>query len=115
MLFDLQVSDTDTMFDPTAPGIVTIRTAGWYVFQTSLTFAANVAGQRDAALLKNGTAYAIERRMAVTDAGWTTDVACSALIDGAIGTVVQLVAGQLSGGVLSITNAQLRAVRVAGL
>lgn len=109
--------DTHNQHDnSTNPTRLTCAKTGMYLIQGTVTFTANATGNRDALIIKNGTAYVGNQSLSANASG-TTTVNVFAIAALTAGDYIELQARQYSGGSLTInyaddTNNQMTMTRL---
>lgn len=104
--FDVEVYDTDGMFDPADPTKLTIKTAGTYLLTGAVRWAPNATGVRTIGIVPNDNGiawFAADTRVA--SASEATRHGVSTVTRLAAGDYVELTAYQTSGGALNTDNA----------
>jgi hypothetical protein len=100
--------DTDAMFSSGANTLITVNTAGLYLFSAQLTFAANATGSRFVQIQKAGATVC--EAIVLPNATYTPRVTMSYMDDAAVGATYNLAAFQDIGGNLNVSACELSAV-----
>jgi hypothetical protein len=103
--FDVELYDTDDMFDPVAPTRITARTSGIYVITGAVRWDANNTGSRSIGLVRNaiGIAFLAADTRDATD-GNATRQNVSTVTRLAENDSIELKVSQDSGGDLNVNN-----------
>lgn len=104
LTFDTESFDTDTIHDnSTNPTRLTCVTAGKYIIQGQVTFAASATGVRTASIKLNGTTVISSGSEVALTAGTTTTIT-DTVYDLAVNDYVELIANQTTLGALNANN-----------
>lgn len=118
VLFNALDFDAGGFFNAAQPGLLTIPVDGIYSVSSYLQYAPNVFGFRRIEIKRSTgggpfVSIALDNRMAVTSAGWTTEIGTTTDEHLLAGDVLEVITHQFSGGNLNV-NASINAFACAG-